>query len=40
MIHDRLATEMNKCIQKTEIHERLTKGKTTLYKKNHSKELP
>ena len=33
-IHDRLATELNKCIQKTEIPEWMTKGKTTLIKKD------
>ena len=32
-IHDRLATEMNKCIQKTEIPKWMTKGKTNLIKK-------
>ena len=29
-IHDELAIEMNECTQKTEIPERMTKGKTTL----------
>ena len=29
-IRDRLATEMNRCIQETEIPEWMTKGKTTL----------
>ena len=33
-LHDRLATEMNKCIQKTEIPEWMTKGKTTLIQKD------
>ena len=33
-IHDRMATEMNKCIQKTEIPEWMTKGKTTLIQKD------
>ena len=33
-IHYRLATEMNKCIQKTDIPEGITKGKTTLIQKD------
>ena len=33
-IHDRLTTEMNKCILKTEIPEWTTKGKTTLIQKD------
>ena len=33
-IHYRLATEMNKCIQKTEIPEWMTKGKTTQIQKD------
>ena len=33
-IHNRLATEMNKCIQKTEIPKWMTKGKTTLIQKD------
>ena len=33
-IHDRLATEINKCIQKTEIPESITKEKTTLIQKD------
>ena len=37
-IHDRLATEVNKRIQKTEIPEWLTKGKTTLIQKVPLKE--
>ena len=32
-IHDRLAAEMNSCIQITEIPEWITKGKTTLIQK-------
>ena len=35
--HDRLATEINKCIHKTEIAEWMTKGKTTLIQKNSLK---
>ena len=31
-IHDKLATEMNKCLQKTEILEWMTKRKTTIQK--------
>ena len=37
---DRLATEMNKCIQKTETAEWMTKENTTLIKKKPSKEVP
>ena len=33
-IHNRLVTEMNKCIQKTEVPELMTKGKTTLIQKD------
>ena len=33
-IYDRLTTEMNKCMQKTEIPGWMTKGKTTLIKKD------
>ena len=33
-IHYRLPTEMNKCRQKTEIHEWMTKGRTTLIPKD------
>ena len=33
-IHDRLATELNKCIQKTEIFKSIIKGKTTLIQKD------
>ena len=33
-IHDRLTTKMNKCIQKTEIPEWMTKRKTTLIQKD------
>ena len=33
-IHDRLATEMNKCIQKTEILKWMTKGKPSLIQKD------
>ena len=33
-IHDRLVTEMNKCIQKTEIPELIIKGKATLVQKD------
>ena len=32
-IHDRLALEMNKCLQKAHIPEWMTKGKTTLIQK-------
>ena len=35
-IHDRFSTEMNKCIEKTEIAEWMTKGKTTLIQKTPS----
>ena len=34
LIHDRLATEMNKRIQKTKIPGWITKGKTTLIQKD------
>ena len=33
-IHDKFVTGMNKCIQKTEIPERMTKRKTTLIQKD------
>ena len=36
-IHNRLDTEMNKCIQKTEIPEWMTKGKSTLIQKDPRK---
>ena len=36
-IHDRLATKMNKCIQKTEIPEWMTKGMTTVIQKDSLK---
>ena len=36
-IHDRLTTETNKCIQKTEIPEWLTKGKATQIQKDSLK---
>ena len=40
-IYDRFATEMNKCIEKTEIPEWIIKGKTTLIPpKKSSKEPP
>ena len=38
-IHDRLANEMNKYIQKTEIHKLRTMGTTTLIKKDLLKEM-
>ena len=38
-MHDRLATEMNKCIQKTEIPEWMTKVNSNP-KNNPSMELP
>ena len=40
-IHHRLATEMNKSIQKTEIPEWMTKGKTTvIHKDPHKRTAP
>ena len=38
-IHNKLATEMNKCIQKTEISKWMTKGKTTLIQKGSLKGI-
>ena len=37
-IHDSIATGMNKCIQKTEIPEWMTQGKTPLIQKDSLKE--
>ena len=39
-IHDRLAIEMNICLQETEILELMTKGKINLIQKDLKKELP
>ena len=39
-IHDRLAMEINKCIQKTEKREWITKGKITLIQKDSIKGTP
>ena len=39
-VHDRLATEMNKCMQKIEITEWMTKGKTTLIQKAPRQKKP
>ena len=36
-IHDRLALEMNRCLQGTQVPEWMTKGNTTLIQKNPSK---
>ena len=36
-IHDRLALEMNKCLQKAHVPEWMTKGKTTLIQKDPNK---
>ena len=36
-IHDRLALEMNRCLQDTQVPDLMTKGKTTLIQKNPSK---
>ena len=37
-IHDRLALETNKCLQRAHVPEWMTKGKTTLIQKDPSKE--
>ena len=39
-IYDRLAPEMNKCIQKIEVQEWRTKGRTILIQKTNPKEPP
>ena len=39
-VHDRLATEMYKFIQKTKLLEWMTNGETTLIQKILSKKLP
>ena len=39
-IHDRLALEMNKCLQTAHVPEWMTKGKTTLIQKAQTKEAP
>ena len=36
-IHDRVAIEMNRCLQDTQVLEWMTKGKTTLFQKDPSK---
>ena len=36
-IHDRLAIEMNRCLQEIDIHKWMTKGKTTLIQKDPQK---
>ena len=36
-IHDRLALEMNKCLQRAHVPEWMTKGRTTLIQKDPSK---
>ena len=36
-IHDRLALEMNRCLQDAQVHDWMTKGKTTLFQKDPSK---
>ena len=38
-IHDRLALEMNKCLQRAHVPEWMTKGKTTLIQKDPSKGI-
>ena len=38
-IHDRLALEMNKCLQTAHVLEWMTKGKTTLTQKDPNKEI-
>ena len=38
-IHDRLALEMNRCLQGTQVPDGMTKGKTTLIQKTQAKEL-
>ena len=37
-IHDRLALEMNRCLQDAQVPDSMTKGKITLIQKNPSKE--
>ena len=39
-VHDKLATEMNKCVQKTVLPEWMTKRKITLIQKDPLKEPP
>ena len=36
-IHDRLALEMNKCLQRAQVHEWMTKGNTLLIQKDPNK---
>ena len=36
-IHDRLAPEMNKCLQRAHVTEWMTKGRTTLIQKDPNK---
>ena len=38
-IHDRLALEMNKCLQRAHVPEWMTKGRTILIQKDPSKEI-
>ena len=37
-IHDRLAVNMNRCLQESHVHEWMTKGKTTLIQKDFRNE--
>ena len=39
-IHNRLAIEMNRCLEEIDMPEWMTKGKTTLFQKSPKKELP